>query len=332
MGIYKLALKYRDKRLLPLFSNLGELKFFPEISQVDNKNNEDALYIMNGVLPNSIREPIYSVLENQEKRTFIITELNSVANQIEQVKQEESSTTQALTKSLGYAPLPEPLYTEPNHNIDNSNLDHYTYFKDLLDTRHSAIKFKTEVKIPQEDIEKAIKLVKNTPSTYNLQGTRYIVITDEGIKEQIYKICNEQYKIHSASALVLGVGKLHPYQNFDSIYTPMKELGMIDDSECKIQKDYIKGWYAQLSEDKLKEDVIRNGVVGMTTIMYSFQSLGWDSCPMHILNYDKVQKLLKIPTDYYPVLMLAVGKSVEDRKRPRGYRLPVDEVVHYNSF
>ncbi len=67
------------------------------------------------------------------------------------------------------------------------------------------------------------------------------------------------------------------------------------------------------------------------TIMLAAKSMGYDTCPMEGFDYDKVGKLIRLPTDHIITMMVVVGKAAKPAN-PRGGQLPLSEVVFENKF
>ena len=75
-----------------------------------------------------------------------------------------------------------------------------------------------------------------------MQHTHYVVIRDQERKERLKELAFGQYKISSASAVILVCGDKRAYQNVENIYFGMKVLKMIDECSMKIQLSKRKGY------------------------------------------------------------------------------------------
>lgn len=54
---------------------------------------------------------------------------------------------------------------------------------------------------------------------------------------------------------------------------------------------------------------------------------GWDTCPMIYFDNDEVSRILQLPENEMPVLMITIGKMDEESDRVRGFRKPVGEIL-----
>lgn len=208
-------------------------------------------------------------------------------------------------------------------------------FEELVQARHSAMNFVKEEKMTEEDFKKIFDLTKLAPSAYNLQFTNYLVITDKAKKGRICELSYNQYKINSASAVVIVLGNKNSIEVFEAekIYSPLKMLKVMDELEYDSTINLIKGYGEQLKTNphELQLELARNTGLHAMLFMLSAKHFGYDTCPMHVHNIDELRKEFNIPNYLEPVMMITIGKSV-DKVRPRGYRKPVGEFVNYNGF
>ena len=79
-------------------------------------------------------------------------------------------------------------------------------FDELLKARHSAVNFVKEAKMSEDDFKRIFELTKLAPSAYNLQMTNYLVVMNEEKKERVRELSYNQYKIHTASGIVIVLG------------------------------------------------------------------------------------------------------------------------------
>lgn len=204
-------------------------------------------------------------------------------------------------------------------------------FKELAMSRHSAIKFEPGVEISTEELNNIFELTRLSPTAYNLQHAEFLVIRDQERKEKVKSLSYNQYKIGVSSAVVFVLGDKKAYQNVEKIYGGMKMLKMIDELEF----DSIVSSVHQMHEGNERfqeEEAIRNASITAMTFMYAAKHYGWDTCPMHSHNHEELRKEFNIPENLEPIMMITLGKSVQDRERPRGYRKPLGELVKFENY
>ncbi|MBB4826448.1 putative NAD(P)H nitroreductase [Sporosarcina luteola] len=208
-------------------------------------------------------------------------------------------------------------------------------FENLVKDRHSAVNFIEDEEMTEEDFKHIFELTKTAPSAYNLQFAEYLVITDKEKKERVKELSHNQYKIHTASAVILVMGNKNSLEmsEVEKIYGPLKMLKMMDELEYEMVVEtihrYSEGLKANPSE--LDVELARNVGLHAMLFMLSAKHYGFDTCPMHVHNVEEVRKEFNIPQHIEPIMMITIGKSV-DKVRSRGYRKPFGEFVRFNGY
>lgn len=208
-------------------------------------------------------------------------------------------------------------------------------FNELLKNRHSAVNFEKDYQMSEANFKEIFELTKLAPSAYNLQFTNYLVVTDEEKKEKVREISYNQYKIHSASGVVIVLGNRNSIETpeVDKIYRPLLQLKMMDEVDFDTTMQTIENYAQGLKQDKhaLDLELTRNAGIHAMLFMMAAKNLGYDTCPMHVHNVDALRNAFNIPAHLEPIMMITIGKSV-DKTRIRGYRKPVNEFVQFNGF
>ena len=208
-------------------------------------------------------------------------------------------------------------------------------FEELVKSRHSAMNFLENEQMTEEDFRKIFELTKTAPSAYNLQFTNYLVITDKEKKEKVKELSYNQYKIHTASGVVIVMGNKNSIERPDveKIYSPLKMLKMMDEVDYETTISTIKNYSDGLKgkQGALDLELSLNAGLHAMLFMLSAKHYGFDTCPMHVHNVDELRKVFNIPNHLEPIMMITIGKSV-DKVRARGYRKPVGEFVNFNGY
>jgi len=202
-------------------------------------------------------------------------------------------------------------------------------FNELIETRHSANNFLEDVQITVKDLEPIFEDIKLAPSAFNLQHAEYKVVLEKALKEKIREAASGQYKVHSASAVILVTGDRYAYRQTEKINEGMRDLGIIKDFELQEMVENNTQFYESRGEQFLKEEAIRNASLSAMMFMLAAKNRGWDTCPMIGFDSDQVRELLEIPDTHEIVLMITIGKEKESSRRLRGYRKPVNEFVSF---
>ena len=202
-------------------------------------------------------------------------------------------------------------------------------FLKIVRERRSADKFIKDINIPRDDFNEIFKELSLAPSAFNLQHANYYVVEDKALMEKVYDAAYNQYKVKTASATIIVTGDKNAYLSADKIYEGSMMLGMIDKIEYDIMVSTIRNLYEGWGESFKHDEAIRNASLSGMLFMLLAKNKDWDTCPMIYFDKDKISKLLNIPENEVPVLMITMGKMDKTSSRIRGYRKPTDEFVKF---
>ncbi|QSF46945.1 nitroreductase family protein [Paenibacillus tianjinensis] len=201
-------------------------------------------------------------------------------------------------------------------------------FSDLVQARRSAMNFVEGVTISKAELEEMFSLARLAPSSNNLQHAHYKVITDPVVKEQLHKDAYNQYKVHTASAVIIVYGDKNAYLQAPEIYSGLKLLGAMSQEEYDSTIQSINDAYSG-NDQFQRDEAIRNASLSAMQFMLIAKDKGWDTCPMIGFDPAAVNATLNVPDNFVPVLMITIGKDNKRKIRPRGYRKPVNEFVDF---
>jgi putative NAD(P)H nitroreductase len=204
--------------------------------------------------------------------------------------------------------------------------------KTIINERRSANNFIKGIKIPMEDFNTIFDQLRLAPSCFNLQHAHYLVITDDDSKEELRKVAFNQYKIHTASAVIIVLGDREAYKDAAAIYSGMLNLGVYSQTEYDELLRGINTLYESRGEQFKGDEAIRNASLSAMMFMLLAKDLGWNTCPMIGFEADKVKQLYSIPENLEPVLMITMGKEDTANIRMRGYRKPINDYVTFGTF
>lgn len=202
-------------------------------------------------------------------------------------------------------------------------------FTSLVKERRSASNFLEGHPISQQELNDIFELVKLAPSAFNLQHTNYVVVTDEALKEELKIAAYGQYKVSSASAVILVLGDKNAFHDASAIYEGLLMLGIVNKQEYDLMVEDTVSLYETRGSDFQHDEAIRNASLSAMLFMLAAKNNGWDTCPMIGFDANKVKSVLNISDQYEVALMITLGKEKVQSRKPRGYRKPIQEFVTY---
>lgn len=202
-------------------------------------------------------------------------------------------------------------------------------FDKLIEKRRSANNFIKDIVMTEQDLKPIFNDVKFAPSAFNLQHTEYLTVLNPDVKEQLREAAYGQYKVHSASAVIIVTSDRYAYKKTAKLNEGMKSLGIINDCQLEQLVEDNRVFYEQRGEEFMKEEAIRNASLSSMLFMLAAKNRGWDTCPMIGFDQQKVREILHVPLTHEIVMMITIGKEKEESRNLRGYRKPVNEFVTF---
>lgn len=191
--------------------------------------------------------------------------------------------------------------------------------------RRSVKKFDPDHALSEEELSRLMEAVILSPTSFNMQNWRFVLITDQEVKDAVRAAGWQQAQFSDCSVLVLVCGDRGAYGR-----DPGRYWATADQAARDAIVPMILGAYGD-KPDLQRDENLRSGSLAAQTLMLAAKALGYDSCPMIGFDFAAVGKLVNLPEDHDIVMAVTVGKALEPA-RPRGGQLPLDEVVVRNRF
>jgi len=196
---------------------------------------------------------------------------------------------------------------------------------EAIQTRRSIKHYDTNHKMTQAEIESLLSLAMLSPTAFNIQHWRFVVVTDPVLRQQIRAVSWNQAQVEEASLLIVLTADLQAWAKQPSRYWANAPQPV---------QDYLVpaiGHYYENNERAQRDEAMRSCGIAAQTIMLAAKEMGYDTCPMDGFDFDAVSKLLSLPADHTPAMFITVGKAIKPAM-PRAGQLDISEVVIYNKF
>ncbi len=196
---------------------------------------------------------------------------------------------------------------------------------DAIKTRRAIKKFDSTYIMTAQDVKFLMELAILSPTSYNQQNWRFITVTDQDIKKQISVAARGQSQPSDSSLVIILCGNLNAWNQQPHRYWKNYPVEKQDLVAEKLRQKYHN------CPQNMRDEAMRSCGFAAQTIMLAARQMGLDSCPMVGFEYDKLAKIINLPDDHVIVMMIAVGKRLEDAD-VRGGQLPLDQIVFENQF
>lgn len=203
-------------------------------------------------------------------------------------------------------------------------------FSEALDFRHACKLFDEDKKISNEDIRYILEAGRKSPSSFGMEGWKFLVITNDTLKEQLKPLCWNQPQITTCSHLVIILTAIEnvkpdsgiPAKRFARRQMPQEKY----DFYLKLYADSLKQVLS--SDENIYAWTSKQTYIAAGNMMSAGAIKGIDSCPIEGYNKGAVEKTLKLDTTKWQLsLVIPFGYRVNPQSKQQ--RLSFDEVVEF---
>ena len=203
-------------------------------------------------------------------------------------------------------------------------------FTKAMNFRHACKVFDDTKTISDEDMKFILEAGRTSPSSFGMEGWKFLVITNEELKAKIRPTCWDQVQITSCSHLVILL------TNIDSVKPesgqPEARFRRREMPQDKL--DFYLNLYATHLTKELSTDenihhwTSKQAYIAAGNMMTAAAYIGIDSCPIEGFEKEKVEEILGLDTTKNQLAMvLPFGYRINEQSTQQ--RLPFDEVVEF---
>ena len=200
--------------------------------------------------------------------------------------------------------------------------------------RRSINFFESGRELPDEKIKELLELANLSPSSFNLQPWKVIVVKDTERKKALRKCAFDQPKAEEASAVLIMIAEPKGVEeNVGRVLDSWQELGYIKPE----MRDTYAGMTDSLygTEDSLTRKIfaVKNTALYAMNIMLAAKGLGLETHPMDGFDEACIKKEFGIPGDKIIPMLIAVGwLRAGITLLPRAFRRDLSEFVKFNAY
>ena len=197
--------------------------------------------------------------------------------------------------------------------------------KEAIENRRSIKAFDTSHKMTQTEIDALMLLAILSPTAFNIQNWRFVMVTDAALRKQIRAVSWDQAQVEEASLLIVLTADLKSWEKQPARYWKNAPQP-VQDFLVPVIGQYYEG-----REQVQRDEAMRSCGMAAMTIMLAAKEMGYDTCPMDGFDFDAVAKLLNLPENHTPAMFVVVGKGTKEAW-PRGGQISMSEAVIQNKF
>ncbi len=199
------------------------------------------------------------------------------------------------------------------------------HISDAIRSRRSVKYFDPEFKLSESEQTELLDLAMQSPTAFNLQHWRFVVVDDAATRQAIRAAAWDQSQVTDASMLIILCADLNSWEK-----NAARVWADAPDAVREMMVPAIDAYYRDKPQTQ-RDEVMRSCGIAGQTLMLSAQAMGLDSCPMDGFDFEAVAKIIQLPSDHEIAFMVAIGKKTRD-VWPKPGQLGMKEVVIRNRF
>lgn len=188
--------------------------------------------------------------------------------------------------------------------------------------------FDSQKTLSDAEIQELAEYALEAPSSFNLQQTRLIAVTDPGAKQRLKAAAWNQAKVGDAAMTFIVLGDLQALDKHPELIGRAMREGVVPE---EVGAKMIKGAhdYYSVGTQRIYEEAIRSASLAAMNLMLAAHAKGYGCGPMVGFEPEKVKSEFGIPDRYVVVMLIAVGHRLPGNPA-RKPRLRPEEALSFN--
>lgn len=194
-----------------------------------------------------------------------------------------------------------------------------------IELRRSVKVYDSNHRISEAEIEKLMSQAMLSPTAWNIQNWRFVLVRDPEQRQKIRAAAWDQPQVTDASLLVVLTADLKAWK---------KEPGRYWRNAPQPVQDYIlpaMDKFYEGREQMQRDEGMRSCGMAAMTLMLAAQEMGYQSGPMDGFDFDAVGRIINLPSDHAIVMFVVIGKGIQE-PLPRPGSLSMKDVVVIDKF
>ncbi len=194
-----------------------------------------------------------------------------------------------------------------------------------IETRRSVKHFDPEHRMSEEEIRKLMGLAMLSPTAFNIQNWRFVLVQDPELRKKIRKAAWDQAQVTDCSLLVVLCANLKAWEQ-----EPERYWRNVPEDVREFILSAMESYYRS-KEQVQRDEAMRSCGIAAQTLMLAAKEMGYDSCPMDGFDFGEVARLINLPEDHVISMFVAIGRKIRE-PWPRAGQLSMEDVVIRDQF
>jgi nitroreductase len=206
--------------------------------------------------------------------------------------------------------------------------DSYMSISEVLAHRVSIDHFDPKGVVSDAQIAELVRSAQEAPSSFNIQHTRFVAVTDPAIKGRLREAAFNQAKITEAAVVFVLLGDLRAHEDYAVRIRAAAAAGHVPAGVAEYLAGTALSFYANPTASR--EEGLRSAGLSAMALMLAADGAGLGSCPMIGFDPEAFRKILGVPERYFPAMIVVAGPTAPNNMG-RKPRLDVNEVLRING-
>jgi len=203
-------------------------------------------------------------------------------------------------------------------------------FTKAMHFRHACKIFDETQKINDEEMHYILEAGRKSPSSFGMEGWKFLVITNEALKAKLRPVCWDQVQVTSCSHLVIVLATIEnvkpssgkPRQRFARRPLSEEQLTGYNDLYANHLSQTLS------SDENIYHWTSKQTYIALANMMTAAAYIGIDSCPIEGFEKEKVEEILGLDTSKWQVsVVVPFGYRLDEQSEQ--LRLSFDDVVEF---
>jgi len=189
-------------------------------------------------------------------------------------------------------------------------------FLKMMNFRHACKIFDESKKISDEDMHYILEVGRKSPSSFGMEAWKFLVITNDELREKLKPLCWNQPQITTCSHLVVVLAGIKTLKVESGVVrSQLMRRSMPEDKLDSFIELYASHLGDVLNDDdKIYQWSARQTYIASANMMSAAAFIGIDSCPIEGFEKERVEKVLELDTNKFQVaMMLPFGYRINDQ-------------------
>lgn len=199
---------------------------------------------------------------------------------------------------------------------------------EVIVERRATMRF-TDEGVPDEYLEAILRFGTQSPSGYNLQPWRFVVVRDPENRRRLQGVAFNQQKVGEAPVVIIAFGMREEWKRLaPEVFREGAARGAGDPAAADRAAQSAVGFVSSLPPEVWLN---RHVMIAVTTMMLVAEAYGFDTAPMEGFDPAGVKREFGLPEEAEVVALLAVGRGQQPDK-PYPGRLPLGRVAYAERY